>query len=426
VSSSLRYPNTALSVAGLTSYIQDLLEEDEQLQQVWVTGEVSSVNPHRSGLFLTLQDPDEQAAINAVVWNSQIERLAVMPVRGEQVIVLGQIKVYPARGSYQLTVWQVLPAGEGLRSLRHRQLRSRLEAEGLFDRDRKRALPPHPRVVAVVTSPQAAAWGDIQRTLSHRYPGLRVLLSPAIVQGELAPPSIAQAIHRVERDRRADVLILSRGGGATEDLDCFNDERVVRAVAECAIPVITGIGHQRDESLADLAADVCAHTPTAAAEAAVPILDDLVQEHRERCLALYRVVSEQVEREQRRLGRLRDRLSRLQLDRQVQQRTEAIAALRQRLTRSTQQRLQHAQQHALYLRQTLQTLDPAAVLRRGYAVVRQENGAIARSVETLHPGDRLTITLAHGELSAEVKALYPKPNPPRVSVAEQQPPIPNP
>jgi exodeoxyribonuclease VII large subunit len=405
VSFSLRYPNTALSVAGLTTYIQSLLEEDEQLRQVWVTGEVSSVNPHRSGLFLTLQDPDEQAAINAVVWNSQIDRLAVMPVRGEQVIVLGQIKVYPARGSYQLTVWQVLPAGEGLRSLRHRQLRNRLEAEGLFDRDRKRPLPPHPRVVAVVTSPQAAAWGDIQRTLSHRYPGLRVLLSPAMVQGELAPPSIAQAIRRVERDRRADVLILSRGGGATEDLDCFNDERVVRAVAECTIPVITGIGHQRDESLADLAADLCAHTPTAAAEAAVPILEDLVREHRERCLALYRVVAEQVEREQQRAGRLRDRLSRLRLDRQVQQRKDAIAALRQRLTRSTQHRLQQAQQHALYLRQTLQTLDPAVVLRRGYAVVRQENGAIARSVETLHPGDRITIILAQGELSAEVKTV---------------------
>ncbi|RMF62805.1 MAG: exodeoxyribonuclease VII large subunit [Cyanobacteria bacterium J069] len=385
--------------------MQDLLEEDEQLQQVWVTGEVSSVNPHRSGLFLTLQDPDAQAAINAVVWNSQLERLAVMPVRGEQVIVLGQIKLYPARGSYQLTIWQVLPAGEGLRSLRHRQLRNRLEAEGLFDPARKRSLPVHPRSVAVVTSPQAAAWGDIQRTLSRRYPGLRVLLSPAIVQGELAPSSIAQAIQRVERDGRADVLILSRGGGATEDLDCFNDERVVRAVAECALPVVTGIGHQRDESLADLAADVCAHTPTAAAELCVPMLEDLIQEHRQRCRALYRVVAEQVEREQRRVGRLGDRLSRLRLDRQVQQRTEAIAQLRQRLVRSTEQRLQQAQQHSLHLRQTLQTLDPAVVLQRGYAVVRQENGAIARTTAALSPGDRLTISLAQGELHAEVKTI---------------------
>lgn len=410
MSSSLRYPNTALSVAGLTCYIQCLLEDDEQLQQVWVTGEVSSVNPHRSGLFLTLQDPDEQAAINAVVWNSQLDRLAVMPARGEQVIVLGQIKVYPARGSYQLTIWQVLPAGEGLRSLRHRQLRNRLEAEGLFDSDRKRPLPPHPRVVAVVTSPQAAAWGDIQRTLSHRYSGLRVLLSPAMVQGELAPSSIAQAIRRVEQDGRADVLILSRGGGAAEDLDCFNDERVVRAVAECSIPVITGIGHQRDESLADLAADLCAHTPTAAAEAAVPILDDLVEEHQQRCLALYRVAAERVEQAQQHVARLRDRLSRLRLDRQVQQRIQVVVSLRQRLIRSTQQRFQRAQQHTLYLRQTLQTLDPAVVLRRGYAVVRQENGAIARSTATLHPGDTLTITLAQGELIAEVKAVFPETN----------------
>ncbi|NJN87426.1 MAG: exodeoxyribonuclease VII large subunit [Leptolyngbyaceae cyanobacterium SL_7_1] len=251
---NLLLPDSVLSVAGLTSYIQSLLEGDGNLRQVWLTGEVSSATRHRSGLFFTLQDPDAQATINCIVWNSQLPKLMTLPSVGEQLIILGRVQVHLQRGSYQLIVWQALPAGEGLRAIRFRQLRQRLEVEGLFDVTRKRSLPPHPKTIAVVTSPQAAAWGDIQRTLKRRYPGLRVLFSPALVQGEQAPLSIVQAIHRVERDGRAEVLILSRGGGAIEDMACFNDERVVRAIADCAIPIVSGIGHQRDESLADLAA----------------------------------------------------------------------------------------------------------------------------------------------------------------------------
>ena len=195
-----------------------------------------------------------------------------MPAVGEQIIVLGSIRLYPARGEYQLSVWQAIPAGVGLQALRFQQLKNRLTAEGLFDDERKQPLPTHPQTIAVVTSPTAAAWGDIQKTLKSRYPGLQVLFSPATVQGEQAPNSIAKAIQRVEKDGRAEVLILGRGGGAVEELACFNDERVVRAIAECSIPIITGIGHQRDESLADLAADASVHTPTAAAEIVVPSL----------------------------------------------------------------------------------------------------------------------------------------------------------
>jgi exodeoxyribonuclease VII large subunit len=203
-------PDTALSIAGLTDYIRLLLEQDNQLRQVWVTGEVSSANQHRSGLFFTLQDPDGSAAIKCVVWNSQLTKLAQIPIRGEQIIILGSIRVYPQRGEYQLTVWQVLPAGVGLQALRYQQLKNRLLAEGLFDPERKRSLPIHPQTIAVVTSPTAAAWGDIQKTLKQRYPGLHVLFSPATVQGEQAPASIVKAIARVERDNRAQVLILSR------------------------------------------------------------------------------------------------------------------------------------------------------------------------------------------------------------------------
>lgn len=399
---NLLIPDTALSVAGLTDYIQELLEQDNQLRQVWVTGEVSSASRYRSGLFFTLQDPDAAAAINCIIWNNQINKLVTLPTQGEQLIILGRIHVHSKRGNYQLMVWQALPAGEGLRALRHRQLHKRLEAEGLFDPARKRPLPSHPQTVAVVTSPQAAAWGDIQRTLKRRYPGLQVLFSPALVQGDQAPGSIVAAIERVKRDGRAEVLILSRGGGASEDMVCFDDERVVRAIATCPIPVVAGIGHQRDESLADLAADVYAHTPTAAAEQAVPKLSDLYSEHRERISTLGYVTHQHVNTVQDQIQRLRDRLQRLHIDRQIRQETQAIAWMRQRLIQDARQNLQNAQQHCQLLRQKLVTLDPEAVLRRGYAVIRQADGSIARSAADLAIGQELDVQLAQGQLKVTV------------------------
>ena len=395
-------PEAALSVTGLTDYIQELLEQDDQLRQVWVTGEVSSTNRHRSGMFFTLQDPDSKASIQCVVWTSQLGKLLQQPISGEQLIVLGSIRVYPQRGQYQLSIWQALPAGEGLQALRYRQLRNRLEAEGLFDEQRKRSLPNHPQIIAVVTSPQAAAWGDIQRTLRYRYPGLRVLLSPAQVQGEQAPASIVAAIERVDRDGRAQLLILSRGGGASEDLACFNDEQVVRAIAECSIPVITGIGHQRDESLADLVADISAHTPTAAAELAVPELATLTSEHQQRQDALTEAVTQVLEASHQQLQHLENRLRRIPLDQKLRSEQKAIAQMRQQLIQSTSRRLTQANQHCEFLRQKLVTLDPEHVLKRGYAVVRTSNGSIARSTANLVPGQKLQIQLGEGQVNVKV------------------------
>jgi exodeoxyribonuclease VII large subunit len=353
-------------------------------------------------MFFTLQDPDSKASIQCVVWTSQLGKLVQQPVSGEQLIVLGSIRVYPQRGQYQLSIWQALPAGEGLQALRYRQLRNRLEAEGLFDEQRKRSLPTHPQIIAIVTSPQAAAWGDIQRTLRYRYPGLRVLLSPAQVQGEQAPASIVAAIERLERDGRAQLLILSRGGGASEDLACFNDERVVRAIAQCSIPVLTGIGHQRDESLADLVADACAHTPTAAAELAVPELATLYAEHQQRQHALNDAVTQVLEASHNHLQHLENRLRRLPLDRQLRGEQKAIAQKRQQLVQSTSRRLSQATQHCEFLRQKLATLDPENVLKRGYAVVRTENGTIARSTANVVPGQELQIQLGEGQVKVKV------------------------
>lgn len=371
----------ALSVARLTSYLQDLLEGDRHLQSLWVTGEVASVSEHPSGTYFTLCDADKSAAIRCVVWKSQRQKLLEKPTKGAQLLVLGSLRVYKTRGEYQLNVSECLTAGEGLQALRLQQLRSRLEAEGLFSAVRKRPIPTHPKIVAVVTSDTSAAWGDIQRTLAQRYPGLQVLLSPTGVQGELAPAEIVRAIARVELDGRADLIVLGRGGGAAEDLTCFNDERVVRAIGNCAIPIITGIGHERDESLADLVADKRAHTPTAAAEQAVPNLADIYLQHRQRIIHLANAVRAKFQTEEQHLQLLQNRLKRLPV---------------------TSRSLQQASGKLEVLQEKLSALNPAAVLERGYAAVIQTDGRIVRTTEGLVLGEELTVKLSRGVLKVKI------------------------
>jgi exodeoxyribonuclease VII large subunit len=289
--------------------------------------------------------------------------------------------LYGRRGEYKLAVFQALTAGEGLQALKYQQLHSRLQAEGLFDLARKRTLPPHPQTIAIVTSPTAAAWGDIQRTLAQRYPGLLVLLSPATVQGSEAPASIVAAIERVNRDRRAEVLILARGGGAIEDLSCFNDERVVRAIAGSQIPVIAGIGHQRDESLADLVADVSVHTPTAAAERVVPDYYQLLKGHQQRVQTLITVSQKRFNEELKTLEFLGGRLKNLPSSSQV---------------------LSQANARCQMWKEKLIALDPQAVLKRGYALVRQADGQVIRSHTEVTLEDELTIELGQGKLQVKI------------------------
>lgn len=404
---NLLIPPAVLSVSGFTSYLQSLLEQDEQLAQICLTGEVSSANRHRSGLFFTLQDPEVEASLQCVIWSSSLDQLAIMPEAGEQVIVLGRVRLYPQRGQYQLVVWQVLPAGEGLRALRYQQLRDRLSVEGIFDPEHKRPIPLHPQVIGVVTSPQAAAWGDIQRTLKSRYPGMRVLFSPSLVQGDQAPDSIVKAIARLEADGRAEAIILARGGGASEDLACFNDERVVRAIFSCSIPIISGIGHQRDESLADLAADCSSHTPTAAAASAVPCLDDLQILHQARQDSLTQIVEARVADAQNTLQAFQVRLQRLHPERILKQELSKVSSYRLRLLQATRSRLRSQQQHHQFLQEKLATLDPREVLRRGYAIARTLDGPIVRSSTHLKKGQKLTLQLAEGSVRVSVTQIAP-------------------
>ena len=397
------------SVAALNQWLKDCVEAEPALHRVWAIGEVSSAKQFPSGLYFTLADTEDDAAIGCVVWRGQADRLTVVPQAGQQVIVLGEVQLWPKRGELKLVAWQVLPAGEGLQALRLQQLRDRLAEEGLLDPDRRRPLPVHPRAIAVVTSPRAAAWGDIQRTLLQRHPGLPVLFSPALVQGDRAPESIIRAIEQVTADGRAEVLILARGGGATEDLSCFNDEALVRTVAACPIPVITGIGHQRDESLCDLVADWCAHTPTAAAERAVPSLAELRSAWADRALGLKLAMDGYLADRADRLGDLRQRLERLRPDRQLQRETERLTSLRHRLRLAMEHRLDQERDRQTALQQALRSLDPAQVVQRGYGVVRTEQGTLIRRANQVQPGDRLTIQLAEGWIFVTVGLTTPQP-----------------
>ncbi|GGA17636.1 exodeoxyribonuclease VII large subunit [Okeania sp. KiyG1] len=370
-----------LSVAGITFYIKDILEEDYQLQQISVIGEVSSAKLNSGNLYFTLSEPDNSASITCAIWRNTLKNIHHQPEKGEQIIVTGRISLYPPRGDYKLIVNTVSLAGEGIQNIRYLQLRSRLEAEGLFDRENKRALPKFPKIIAVVTSDTAAAWGDIQRTIKQRYPLVKILLSPTFVQGEFAPPAIVEAIKKVELDGRAEVIILARGGGAVEDLSCFNDERVVRVIADCGIPIITGIGHQRDETLADLVADYSAHTPTAAAEKVVPDKNQFYEEHCQRVERIIDALKTRFNEENASLNSLKNRLKNIP---------------------QTARTLDKATVKCQMLRQKLAALNPKAVLSRGYAVVQENDGKLVNSTADLTTGQELIIQLNSGKVKVKI------------------------
>ncbi|MDP9270726.1 MAG: exodeoxyribonuclease VII large subunit, partial [Chloroflexota bacterium] len=262
-------PPRILRVTDLNRRVRSLLDGDPQLADVWVEGEISAPSFPPSGhCFFTLKDAASQ--VRAVIFREELGRALVRPEHGMAVICHGRIRAYEPQGVYQLYVESLTPAGPGDLHARYEQLRARLAAEGLFDADRKRPLPRWPRRIGVVTSPVGAVWQDIRNVVRRRYPLVELVLAPAAVQGEAAAPAIATALQRLYRQPGLDLVIVARGGGSLEDLWAFNDERVVRSIVAAPVPVIAGVGHESDVTLADFAADVRAATPSAAAELAVP------------------------------------------------------------------------------------------------------------------------------------------------------------
>ncbi|MCL2924795.1 MAG: exodeoxyribonuclease VII large subunit [Trichodesmium sp. MAG_R04] len=374
-----------ISVVGITYYIKDILEQDYQLQQISVIGEVSSAKLNSGNLYFTLSEPDNSASLPCAIWRNTLKNIHHQPEKGEQIIITGRISLYTPRGDYKLIVNNVSLVGEGIQNLRYLQLRSRLEVEGLFDPKNKRHLPKFPKTIAVVTSDNAAAWGDIQRTVQQRYPLVKILLSPTLVQGEFAPLAIVEAIKKVELDGRAEVIILARGGGAVEDLSCFNDERVVRVIADCKISIITGIGHQRDETLADLVADYSAHTPTAAAEKVVPDQNKLYDEHCQRVERVIDALRTRFNEEKANLKSLKNSLKNIP---------------------QTSKTLEKAIFQCQMLKQKLAALDLKSVLSRGYAVVQKTDGKLVNSTADLREDQELIIQLNSGKVKVKVMDIF--------------------
>lgn len=391
------------TVGELTRHIRNLLEGDLSLRNVWLRGEISNLSRPASGhLYFSLKDAG--ASLKCVMWRSSVEFLGWQPEHGAQVLARGRISVYPQGGVYQLYVDELHPAGVGDLHAQFEELRERLRAEGLFELERKRPLPPFPRLLGVVTSPQAAALRDVLQVLRRRWPLVKVLLAPTLVQGDMAPPQIVAALRALDARDDVDLILLVRGGGSLEELWAFNDEGVARAIAACRHPVVCGVGHETDFTIADFAADVRASTPTAAAELAVPDQADLrrrVRAHavqvEEQVLRRLAEARQSLEREGRSLARLSPR--------------GRIEAERQRLDELSR-RASQALLHSLALRRAalgraraqMLALSPQATLERGYAIVRREDtGVVVRSVQQAQAGDDLRIQVQDGELTAVTK-----------------------
>ncbi|HDD24192.1 MAG TPA: exodeoxyribonuclease VII large subunit [Chloroflexi bacterium] len=390
------------TVSQLTGYIRGLIEEDPVMADVWVEGEVSNFGQASSGhAYFTLRDAG--AEIGCVMWRNVLRQHTFLPTDGDQVLAHGRVGVYELRGRYQLYVDRLQPAGTGSLYLAFERLKARLESEGLFASERKRPLPPMPRCIGVVTSPTAAALQDILNVLRRRYPLAEVLLAPTQVQGEEAPEQIVAALEALNRRDDVDLIIVARGGGSLEDLWAFNDERVARTIAAARHPVICGVGHETDYSLADFAADVRAPTPSAAAELAVPDRGELRTYVAQLGAALTATVAQMVARHRQTLNiyaRTLEHLSPLSRLAQSRQRVDELSSRSETLLRH---RLALHRERVRGLAGRLKAVSPIGTMERGYAIVyRRDTGDVVRSVEQVAAGDLLRVQVGDGEFEAEV------------------------
>ena len=388
------------SVFELNSYLRALLEGDPNLQDVWVQGEVSNVSQPKSGhLYFTLKD--SQASLRCVMWRNQVVRLVTRPQDGMAVEVHGSISVYEAGGQYQLYADQIRPAGEGLLYQEFIHLKNKLEAEGLFDLDRKRPIPALPQVIGIVTSPTGAAIRDMLNTLRRRYPLVDVVLAPAAVQGDAAPGEIVGAIIALNNHVQPDVILIGRGGGSIEDLWAFNEEEVARTIIASTAPVISAVGHETDFTISDFVADLRAPTPTAAAELAVPDQLELRGVLLERREALQRAAAEHITKHSYTLQQVFHQLQRVSPVLRLAAERQTVDELIRLSERALSSSLQLEATRLAGLSQQLQALSPRHVLGRGYAVVSSKDHLVT-SKKDVQPGDPINIQLADGGFDAEV------------------------
>lgn len=393
-----------ISVTELNLYIKATFDENPFLRGLFVRGEISNFKRYQSGhCYFTLKD--EACAVRAVIYKQDAMRLPFAPADGMKVIASCRATVYERDGQYQLCVSELQPDGIGSLHVAYEQLKRKLEAEGLFDEDRKRPIPEFPKRIGVITSPSGAAVRDIINVTGRRFPSAEVIIFPAVVQGEESAPSLLRGLSYFCDPNRADVIIIGRGGGSIEDLWSFNDERVVRAVASSPVPVISAVGHETDFTLCDFAADLRAPTPSAAAECATPDRAELAAATEARAKRLSDLAG-------RKISLLREKLTRLAGSRAltspmnfIDDRRMALDGLEEKLVLRASLSVEEKRAALRENAAKLGAMDPLAVLSRGYSASFDEGGNVIKSIKTVRAGDTLITRISDGKLISKISSV---------------------
>ena len=394
-----------LSVSQLNRYIKMNFDADENLANIFISGEISNfTNHYRTGhLYFTLKD--DSAAVRAVMFNSSAKRLKFMPEDGMKVIARGRVSVYEASGQYQLYVDDMQPDGVGALNLAYEQLKEKLQKEGLFYKHHKKPLPPYPEKVGVITSPTGAAVRDIINVLGRRFPYAEIVFCPVLVQGEGAHLQLTDAVNLFNSERAADVIIIGRGGGSIEDLWEFNDEGLARAVYNSEIPVISAVGHETDFTICDFVADMRAPTPSAAAELAVPDANELQYALSALKNRMFLNVSSGIADRRSRLEYLTSNGALKSPDEMLSNRSQRLDTAFSKMLSSYENRIGGKKVEFISAATALSKLDPMSVLMRGFAFVSDKSGKNVYSSQALAKGDKINVRFHDGSAVCEVKEI---------------------
>ena len=394
-----------LSVSQLNRYIKMNFDADENLANIFISGEISNfTNHYRTGhLYFTLKD--DSSAVRAVMFNSSAKRLKFMPEDGMKVIARGRVSVYEASGQYQLYVDDMQPDGVGALNLAYEQLKEKLQKEGLFSELHKKPLPPYPEKVGVITSPTGAAVRDIINVLGRRFPYAEIVFCPVLVQGEGAHLQLTDAVNLFNSERAADVIIIGRGGGSIEDLWEFNDEGLARAVYNSEIPVISAVGHETDFTICDFVADMRAPTPSAAAELAVPDANELQYALSALKNRMFLNVSSGIADRRSRLEYLTSNGALKSPDEMLSNRSQRLDTAFSKMLSSYENRIGGKKVEFISAATALSKLDPMSVLMRGFAFVSDKNGKNVYSSQALAKGDKINVRFHDGSAVCEVKEI---------------------
>lgn len=394
-----------LSVSQLNRYIKMNFDADENLANIFISGEISNfTNHYRTGhLYFTLKD--DSAAVRAVMFNSSAKRLKFMPEDGMKVIARGRVSVYEASGQYQLYVDDMQPDGVGALNLAYEQLKEKLQKEGLFSEQHKKPLPPYPEKVGVITSPTGAAVRDIINVLGRRFPYAEIVFCPVLVQGEGAHLQLTDAVNLFNSERAADVIIIGRGGGSIEDLWEFNDEGLARAVYNSEIPVISAVGHETDFTICDFVADMRAPTPSAAAELAVPDANELQYALSALKNRMFLNISSGIADRRSRLEYLTSKGALKSPDEMLSNRSQRLDTAFSKMLSSYENRIGGKKVEFISAATALSKLDPMSVLMRGFAFVSDESGKNVYSSQALAKGDKINVRFHDGSAACEVKEI---------------------